>query len=155
MARECIPECSGGDCQCSAAPASGGFRRARGILAGALGDELPEVRIRRLRDASDDLSAIVRAKALADVEQERVRQDAKWGEQNHNPVEWLSVLAEEVGEAAQAANNCHWAPSASWRAALRHELVQVAAVAIAAVECLDRDDARREAAMRNPEAQRG
>lgn len=67
MARECIPECSGGDCQCSAAPASGGFRRARGILAGARGDALPEVRIRRLRDAWDwpDMDEQTRAQQAA------------------------------------------------------------------------------------------
>lgn len=53
MARECIPGCDPSDCQCSAPPAGGGFRRARGILAGARGDALPEVRIRRLRDAWD------------------------------------------------------------------------------------------------------
>ena len=37
-----------------------------------------------------------------DVEEERVRQQEKWGVQNH-PIElWLAILMEEVGEAAQA-----------------------------------------------------
>lgn len=33
---------------------------------------------------------------------ERVRQDEKWGEQNHNPFVWLSILIEEVGEVGKA-----------------------------------------------------
>jgi len=33
---------------------------------------------------------------------ERTRQDDKWGEQNHNPQVWLSILMEEVGELASA-----------------------------------------------------
>jgi len=33
---------------------------------------------------------------------ERRRQDAKWGEQNHNDYYWLGILAEEFGEAAKA-----------------------------------------------------
>jgi len=33
---------------------------------------------------------------------ERVRQDIKWGEQNHNPFVWMNILMEEVGEASKA-----------------------------------------------------
>lgn len=35
---------------------------------------------------------------LDDVEAERVRQDAKWGEQNHGRISWAMILAEEIGE---------------------------------------------------------
>lgn len=84
-------------------------------------------------------------KALADVVMERDRQDAERGEQNHSPVEWLSVLTEEVGEAAEAANKWNWnaqgEPLRRNRAAmLRTELTHVAAVAIAAIESLDRNE---------------
>lgn len=81
---------------------------------------------------------------LFDVEAERLRQDQKWGEQNHAPMEWLSILGEEVGEVCQAANEAHWhqAPLAHYR----EELIQVAAVAVAAVEALDRHLARKAAA---------
>lgn len=29
---------------------------------------------------------------------ERKRQDKKWGEQNHSPLLWLSIIGEEFGE---------------------------------------------------------
>jgi len=71
-----------------------------------------------------------------EVRAERFAQDRRWGEQNHGPFQWLSILVEEVGEACQAANKAHW-NDASWND-YRTELVQVAAVACAAIECLDR-----------------
>ena len=78
--------------------------------------------------------------ALRDVLAERQRQDAKWGEQNHDPFTFLTVLIEEVGELAQAALHCRFGgPAAS---GLRDEAVQTAAVALAIVECLDRQSWR-------------
>ena len=67
---------------------------------------------------------------------ERVRQDARWGEQNHTPIWWHAILAEEVGEVAKAILELQFAGKSI--AAVRKELVQVAAVAIAAVESIDR-----------------
>lgn len=69
---------------------------------------------------------------LEEIQDERRRQDRKWGEQNHEPFKWLAILTEEVGEAAQAT---------LWdnRNMIRSELIQVAAVAVAAIECLDRN----------------
>lgn len=40
-------------------------------------------------------------KVLHEVGYERSRQEIKWGPQHHTPEEWLAILAEEVGEAAQ------------------------------------------------------
>lgn len=86
------------------------------------------------------------AAVLADVGAERQRQDARWGQQDHAPEVWLMVLAEEVGEANQAAFE-HLFPRFDKHAAqrgprspadYRRELVQVAAVAVAAIESLDR-----------------
>lgn len=93
------------------------------------------------------------ASVAREVIQERVRQDAVWGEQNHpNGTSgiygksaryyrdmcskkhdagygtWLDILLEEVYEAAAEVDP----------ASLRDELIQVAAVAVAWVECLDR-----------------
>ena len=62
---------------------------------------------------------------------ERVRQDDKWGEQVHGPDKWQTILAEEVGEVAKASLERKWEE-------YRKELIQVAAVAIAAIECLDK-----------------
>jgi hypothetical protein len=100
---------------------------------------------------------------LVEVARERARQDARWGEQNHplwheslpDPVirashygvpteraaKWLceieakggcqtyvSILVEEVAEAVSAQDEAH----------ARAELVQVAAVAVAMCEAIDR-----------------
>ena len=77
------------------------------------------------------------SKALVDVEVERARQDAMWGVQDHHPAIWMMILGEEVGEANKAAieNRCGH-PLSEYR----KELIQVAAVAVAAVECLDRGE---------------
>jgi len=69
------------------------------------------------------------------VVDERKRQDDKWGEQNHNPERWLAILGEEVGEACKAVLEGD-------AEGYRKELVQVAAVAVAAVENLDRAEAK-------------
>lgn len=79
-------------------------------------------------------------KVLEGVLKERDRQDSKWGEQNHNPLEWLSILSEEVGEVALAINIAHFGDVPDWTN-YRKELLEVAAVAVAAVEALDRGKA--------------
>ena len=77
--------------------------------------------------------------AVQDVLAERERQDAKWGEQNHDPFTWGAILTEEVGEWQKEALGLRFGPSPSDGAArLREEAVQVAAVALAIVECIDR-----------------
>lgn len=91
---------------------------------------------------------------FADILSERERQDSKWGEQNHpdgtggagaavvckmlqdivdgeaadGSSNWLSILAEEVAEAFAETDT----------AALRGELVQVAAVVVQWIEAIDR-----------------
>lgn len=75
-------------------------------------------------------------KSLDDVLAERGRQDTKWGEQNHDPFIYLAILTEEVGELAQAALHARFGGPAA--VGLRDEAVQVAAVALAIVQCLDR-----------------
>ncbi len=39
---------------------------------------------------------------LDEVMLERMRQEAKWGSQAHNPDRWNTILTEEVGEVARA-----------------------------------------------------
>lgn len=63
------------------------------------------------------------------VAAERVAQDKKWGEQNHHPAEWLSILMEEVGELASAVNCYEWGYEKQRAFELEKELIQVAAVA--------------------------
>lgn len=71
------------------------------------------------------------SKVIDEVIEEQKRQYEKWGEQNHDPFKYLSILVEEVGEVAKAI--------------LEHdtemigiELIQTAAIAVSFVECLDR-----------------
>jgi NTP pyrophosphatase (non-canonical NTP hydrolase) len=81
--------------------------------------------------------SLAQGRVLIDVLAERVRQERKWGEQNHDPFVYGAILSEEVGEAAQAALKAG-GEGGKTLADLRVELVQVAAVAVAFIECLDR-----------------
>lgn len=80
-------------------------------------------------------------RVLADVREERGRQEAKWGPQNHPFPLWLTILSEEVGEASReflhAAHEDreHGDEHAT---KLRKELVQAAAVAVQIIEVGDR-----------------
>lgn len=71
-----------------------------------------------------------------DIRNEKKRQDIKWGQQDHNPFVWLAILGEEVGEVNKAALENFWDDEDMED--YRKELVQVATVAIAAIESYDR-----------------
>jgi NTP pyrophosphatase (non-canonical NTP hydrolase) len=81
-----------------------------------------------------------RKKILQDIVNERKRQDAKWGEQNHDPFAWLTILGEEYGEACKAALEAHFDgyEITGDYSDYRKELIETAAVVVAAIECLDR-----------------
>lgn len=127
-------------------------RRLRALLAAHPATDQPE------RPAA-------RYPVLAEVAAERDRQEAKWGQQDHpdgtgSVWEWCS--GQHAGWAQDAADDarrrCQEAPDRTWGdtyalilneevaeafaeeepAALRRELLQVAAVAVAWVECIDR-----------------
>ena len=79
-------------------------------------------------------------RTLGEVAQERHRQEARWGEQNHGDERWQGILGEEMGEVCKATNET-WADekfSLEHEHQLRTELIQVAAVAVAWVEAIDR-----------------
>lgn len=94
------------------------------------------------------------ARAIIDVAEERFRQDAKWGQQNHPDGtgtpgdEYQALRARAVCESAFAAGDGTWrhilteefreAMAEDNVANLREELVQLAAVAVAWVEAIDR-----------------
>lgn len=65
---------------------------------------------------------------IIEIVNERILQDKRWGKQNHSPFVWLAILGEEFGEANKAILQCN---------DYRNEMIQVAAVAIAAIESLD------------------
>lgn len=74
---------------------------------------------------------------------EQVRQEKKWGVQNHEPDHWFLILGEEFGEAAKEALEAKTAKTPIEGMAhlikYREELIQVAAVTISMIECLDRN----------------
>lgn len=71
-----------------------------------------------------------------EIAKERARQDAMFGEQNHEPFTYLAILGEEVGEVNNAAVEAHFNGASLDN--YREELIQVAAVAVAMVEAYDR-----------------
>ncbi len=77
--------------------------------------------------------------ALQDVRKERELQDEHWGEQNHDPFTWIAILSEELGEFSKEALTVRFHPKDGSLDSLRGEAIQVAAVALAIVECLDRN----------------
>lgn len=88
---------------------------------------------------------------LTEVGKERIRQEKKWGQQNHCPWRWLAILAEEFGEANKAVLDASVLENKKLvikdvqklkygKGSYREELIQVAAVAAAMVECLDRGE---------------
>lgn len=58
------------------------------------------------------------------IQQERQRQDQRWGPPNHPPGEWLLILQEEIGEVCQAVLTDDWD-------SYRRELIHAAAVLVA------------------------
>lgn len=92
---------------------------------------------------------------LRDVVAERLLQEQKWGVQNHKQLVWLGILAEEFGEVAKAINELHFRRAPNLEDCnvagilsisvqeqiirVRAELIQVAAVAVAMVESLERN----------------
>ena len=89
-----------------------------------------------------------------EIKRERGRQDKKFGQQNNNPIEWVSILMEELGEASKEAVQYHFKEPVTQLGITtpvtnavqemrilnyRHELIQIAAVAVQAIQCIDRN----------------
>jgi hypothetical protein len=83
----------------------------------------------------------VHSDVVDEVLAEMVRQDRKWGEQNHSPARWLAILAEEFGEVAKEVVGLTWGKPTS--ANYRYELIQNAAVSVRMVESYDRNPFQR------------
>lgn len=63
------------------------------------------------------------------IEEERKRQDEKWGIHDHHPGIWLIILMEEVGELAAAILYDQFGGKKHPTKDLEVELIQIAAVA--------------------------
>jgi len=101
-----------------------------------------ETRVSRLTSMIYEIRGEARAPSMImgqpievylEVAYERTRQDYLWGVQNHRPEWYMTILAEEVGEANKAILEGDMAQ-------YRVEMTHVAAVAIAMIECLDRGE---------------
>lgn len=66
-----------------------------------------------------------------DIGKETLRQKQIWGIQNHSPLKWLAILMEEVGEVSKAILEKDYE-------GYYEELVQVAAVAVTALDSVRR-----------------
>lgn len=83
-------------------------------------------------------------KVLSEVGGERSAQEKKWGQQNHKPIEWIAILTEEVGEAAKEAVDWNLSNGIYYKLIrYREELIQTAAVAVAMIESLDRNELKK------------
>ena len=80
----------------------------------------------------------IKSAALNDVMTERAKQDEKWGEQNHSDFVWCAIAGEELGEVQQAA--LHDQFGGAHAGTVRGELVQLAAVCLQWIECIDRKE---------------
>jgi NTP pyrophosphatase (non-canonical NTP hydrolase) len=76
---------------------------------------------------------VIMEKILEEIRQERARQKEKWGVQSHDLMTWNTILMEEVGEFSQAAlHEKFGGPTAD---CIEEELIQIAAIAVAILEC--------------------
>jgi len=81
---------------------------------------------------------------LTQIKAERERQDRKWGEQNHHPLLWFSIIGEEYGEMCKAFNKFTEeiqdgeSGDFSHFDTMQREAIQVAASCVAMLECIDR-----------------
>jgi len=79
----------------------------------------------------------MREAILQAISDERERQDAKWGEQNHADPDWALILGEEFGEVQKAileSRMTHGGESMEADAEIDAELIHVAAVAVSWIE---------------------
>lgn len=80
-----------------------------------------------------------KSQALEDVLKEREKQEKKWGEQNHNPYIYYAILGEEFGELGQSILQTQFGGEHGGWENVRKEAIHTAAVALAVIECLDRN----------------
>lgn len=85
--------------------------------------------------------------ALELLFKERKRQYAKWGEQDQDLATWITILTEELGEAAEAVLDVKFKQSTPLQDRIAHletELSHVGAVAVSILEYIWRHQEREE-----------
>lgn len=90
--------------------------------------------------AKESLEELRRISPYNLIKMERIKQEAKFGIQNHDDFRWLAILGEEFGEVSKAV--CEQLQDNYTADALEEnletELIQVAAVCVSWVECMRR-----------------
>ncbi len=77
-------------------------------------------------------------KIIEKVLEERKRQDAKWGEQNHIAPVWGMIIGEEYGEMCQAINEFGFNPTSETEEQIYTEAIHTMASCMAMLECIER-----------------
>lgn len=89
---------------------------------------------------------------LSEIMNERTKQDSIYGQQNHTPIEWVAILGEEFGEVSKEALDyrfynpdqhpdvLHEINKSEILLRYKNELIQVAAVSIAMLQSLHRNE---------------
>jgi len=90
------------------------------------------------RDDQGDTKGKIRVQASIawEIIEERAKQVEKWGEERHTFSGWVAILGEEFGEVCKEVGDTMYScyPDSNYR----HELIQVAAVAMKMIEEYDR-----------------
>ena len=77
-------------------------------------------------------------KIISKVLEERKRQDAKWGEQNHTAPVWGMIIGEEYGEMCKAINEFGFNPTLEKEQDIYTEAIHAMASCMAMIECIER-----------------
>ena len=88
------------------------------------------------------ITNLIQSLVFQRIGEERLRQDKNWGIQNHSNEIWLSILIEELGEVIKNSNELRESKITKYhywyKNQIKKELIQVAAVAVAWLEDLER-----------------
>lgn len=92
----------------------------------------------------DDLEKTTRFSIYKEINEERNRQDEQWGgpahDDTHIPNEWLGFIQDQN---KKAISDIVKAPMWMWYGSIRARLVKIAALAVAGIESIDREMARK------------
>lgn len=98
-------------------------------------------RVDRIRQKVIELPAAYvpeQEKIINKVLEERKRQDAKWGEQNHIAPVWGMIIGEEYGEMCKAINEFGFNPTPEKEQDIYTEAIHTMASCMAMIECIER-----------------
>ena len=75
---------------------------------------------------------------LNEITKERRYQEDKWGEQDHHPLMWFSIIGEEHGKMLRAFNQYSFDNDMNHFDEMQRRAISTAASCVAMLECIDR-----------------